>query len=99
MASIAKPRKSNECCRNEDATMDVWRCEERQDKEQLHVHRGNDRGSVKVSQQTKEKRLGWYGHIKRRSEGYVEKKVLEMDIPGKGKRGRPKLRWCEVLDS
>ena len=36
--------------------------------------------------------LRWYGHVKRREEGYVEKRMIEMAIPGKRKRVRPKIR-------
>ena len=34
-------------------------------------------------------RLLWYEHVKRREEGYVGKRIMEMAIPGKRKRGRP----------
>ena len=37
-------------------------------------------------------RLRWYGHVKKRKEGCVGKRMIEMAIPGKRKRGRPKRR-------
>ena len=36
-------------------------------------------------------RLRWYGHVKRR-EGYVGKTMMEMAVPGRRKRGRPRRR-------
>ena len=40
-----------------------------------------------------------YGHVLRREEEYVGKRVMVMDVTGKGRRGRPKLRWSPWLDS
>jgi hypothetical protein len=42
-------------------------------------------------------RLRWYGHVKRREDNYMCKRVLEMAPPGKRKRGRPKLRWIDSV--
>ena len=41
-------------------------------------------------------RLRWYGHVKRREEGYVEKRMMEMAVPGRRKRGRPRRRWVDL---
>ena len=38
-----------------------------------------------------ERRLNWYGRVMRREE-HTLRKMMKMDIPGKRKRGRPKLR-------
>ena len=38
-------------------------------------------------------RLRWYGHVKRREEGYVGKKMIEMAAPDRRKRGRLWRRW------
>ena len=35
-------------------------------------------------------RLRWYGHVKRRDKGYVGKAMMEMAVPGRRKRGRPR---------
>ena len=35
-------------------------------------------------------KLRWYGHVKSRDEDYVDRKVLEMQLPGKRKRGTTK---------
>ena len=42
-------------------------------------------------------RLRWYGHVKRRKEGYVGKRMIEMAIGGKRKRGRQKRRWINLV--
>ena len=42
-------------------------------------------------------RLRWYGHIKRREEDYVGKRMMEMAVPGRRKRGRPKRRWMDLV--
>ena len=42
-------------------------------------------------------RLRWYGHMKRREEGYVEKRMIKMAIPGKKRRGRPKRRCIDLV--
>ena len=46
-----------------------------------------------LSQKIKESRLRWYGHVERREEDYVGKRVLRMEIPGRRKRGWPRRRW------
>ena len=54
------------------------------------------RGSVNVAPVTKkmtEKRLKWYGHVKRRDEGYMLRRMLDALLPGKRRRGRQKTRW------
>ena len=37
-------------------------------------------------------RLRWYGHMERREKGYLEKRMMEMMVPGRRKRGRPRGR-------
>ena len=58
------------------------------------------RGTTKVreiSDKIQESRLRWYGHIMRRDEQYVGKRVMEMNIPGRRKRGRPRRRWMDCI--
>ena len=42
-----------------------------------------------------ERRLQWYGHVKRREEKYVGRREMEMEVPGRRGRGRPKQRWMD----
>ena len=58
------------------------------------------RGTVKVKRlemKVREARLRWYGHVMRRDQDYVGRRVMEMELPGKRKRGRPKGRFLEVV--
>ena len=41
-------------------------------------------------------RLCLYGHVKRREEGYVGKRIMKMAVPGRKKRGRPRRRWMDL---
>ena len=57
------------------------------------------RSTIKVKQlgmKMKEGRLRWYGHVMRRDQEYVRRRVIEMESPGKRKRGRPKRRFLDV---
>ena len=42
-------------------------------------------------------RLCWYGHVKRREKDYVGKRMMEMVVPGRRKRGRPRRRWMDLV--
>ena len=58
------------------------------------------RSTVKVERlgmKMKEGRLRWYGHVIRRDQEYVGRKVMEMELPGKRRRGRPKKRFLDVV--
>ena len=49
----------------------------------------------KISKNIQERRLQWYGHVKRREEEYVGRGVMEMEVLGG--RGRPKQRWMDIV--
>ena len=56
------------------------------------------RGTAKIAKlgdKLRNARLRWYGHVKRR-EGYVGKTMMEMAVPGRRKRGRPRRRWMDL---
>ena len=59
------------------------------------------RGSVKVSEASRkvqEARLRWYGHLLRRNdEQHVAREVMEMEVNGTRKRGRPRIRWKDCI--
>lgn len=57
------------------------------------------RGTAKIAKlgdKLRAARLRWYGHVRRREESYVGKKMLEMAVPGRRKRGRPRRRWMDL---
>ena len=58
------------------------------------------RGTTKVeeiSKKVQESRLNWYGHVLRREDEQVGKRVLWMEVPGKRRRGSPKRRWLDNI--
>ena len=58
------------------------------------------RGSVKVgqiSEKIKERRLQWFGHIMRRDEDYVGKRIMSTEVEGTRRRGRPQMRWMDNI--
>ena len=55
------------------------------------------RGTVKVEWLGMKMRERWYGHVMRRDKEYVGRKIMEMELPGKRKRGRPKRRFSDVV--
>ena len=44
-----------------------------------------------------ESRLKWNGHVLRREDEYVGKRVMVMEVPGNRRRGRPKRRWLDNI--
>ena len=58
------------------------------------------RGTVKVEwlrMKVREGRLRWHGHVMSRDQGYIGRKMMEMELPGKSKRGRPKRKFLDVV--
>ena len=56
-----------------------------------HAHVG------RFVEKTREARLGWYGHVQRKDDGYIGRRMLRMELPGIRKRGRPKKRFMDVV--
>ena len=42
-----------------------------------------------------QKPLNWYGHIRRKEEDNLSRKMMDMVVPGKRIRGRPRRRWID----
>ena len=58
------------------------------------------RSTVKVEwlgMKMREGRLRWYGHVMRRDKEYVGRKMMEMELSGKRKKGRPKRKFLDVV--
>ena len=58
------------------------------------------RGTVKVEGlglKMGEGRLRWYDNVMRRDQEYVGRKMIEIELLGKRKRGRPKRRFLDVV--
>ena len=63
------------------ATQTVWR-------EKTRIHFG---------ERTREARLRWLGHVRRKDDGYTGKWMLRMELTGKRERGRPKRMSMDVV--
>uniref|UniRef100_A0A8C4XDT7 C2H2-type domain-containing protein n=1 Tax=Erpetoichthys calabaricus TaxID=27687 RepID=A0A8C4XDT7_ERPCA len=58
------------------------------------------RGSAQVGRlgdKVREARLRWFGHVQRRDEGYIVRRMLRIELIGKKRRGRTKIRFMNVL--
>ena len=51
-----------------------------------------------VVQMAKVNRVRWYRYVLRRDDGHVLRKVLEFEVKGKRKQGRPKKAWKTQVD-
>ena len=50
-----------------------------------------------TSARTREKRLRRFGHVQRKDKDDATRKILQMTVDGKRNRGRPKLRWRDLV--
>ena len=58
------------------------------------------RGTAKIAKlgdKLRNARLRWYKHVKRREEDYVGKRRMEMTVPGRRKRGKPRKKWLDLV--
>ena len=58
------------------------------------------RSTVKVQRlgmKMREGKLRWYGHVMRRGQENIGRKKMEMELPGKRRRGRPKRKFLDVV--
>ena len=58
------------------------------------------RGTAKIAKlgdKLRNAKLRWYANVKRREEDYVGKRMMEMAVPGRRKRERPRRRWMDLL--
>ena len=59
-------------------------------------YEGGTAKTAKLGDKHRDARLRWYGHVKRREEGHVGKRMMEMAVPGRKKKGRPRRRWMDL---
>ena len=50
----------------------------------------------RFGEKTREARLRWYGHVRRKDDGYIGKNDSEDGVARKEERGRPKKRFMDV---
>ncbi|KIH46795.1 hypothetical protein ANCDUO_23150 [Ancylostoma duodenale] len=50
-----------------------------------------------ISDKLRKSRLQWYGHVLHAEAGTVRKIGVELEVPGKRPKDRPKQRWLDTL--
>lgn len=45
----------------------------------------------------REARLRWFGHVQRRDNDYIGRRMLSFELPGRRPRGRPRRRFMDVV--
>ncbi|MCJ8739511.1 hypothetical protein PDJAM_G00048000 [Pangasius djambal] len=51
-----------------------------------------------LGDKVREARLRWFGHVQRRESEYIGRRMLDLELPGRRQRGRPKRRYMEVIN-
>ncbi|KAK3535973.1 hypothetical protein QTP70_022853 [Hemibagrus guttatus] len=52
----------------------------------------------RLGDKVREARLRWFGHFQRRDSEYIGRRMLDMGLPGRRQRGRPKRRYMDVIN-
>ena len=52
---------------------------------------------TKLGDKFRNARLRWYEYVKRREEDCVGKRMMEIAVPGRRRRGRPRRRWMDLV--
>ena len=52
----------------------------------------------KYSKMDKRQRISWLGHLERKEEDRMPKKMFTQELGGTRRRGRPKKRWKEEVE-
>ncbi|MCJ8733560.1 hypothetical protein PDJAM_G00224980 [Pangasius djambal] len=52
----------------------------------------------RLGDKVREARLRWFGHVQRRESEYIGRRMLDMELPGRRQRGRPKRRYMDIIN-
>ncbi|KAK3511529.1 hypothetical protein QTP70_009317 [Hemibagrus guttatus] len=52
----------------------------------------------RLGDKVREARLRWFGHVQRRESEYIGRRMLDMKLPGRRQRGRPKRRYMDGIN-
>ncbi|KAK3543841.1 hypothetical protein QTP70_030074, partial [Hemibagrus guttatus] len=52
----------------------------------------------RLGDKVREARLRWFGHVQRRESEYIGRRMLDKELPGRRKRGRPKRRYMDGIN-
>ena len=61
-----------------------------------HIRGTDNKSGASAQENYRKKRLKWYGHVRRMKEEHIVRRMFDVDIPGKRRRGRPNLRWKDA---
>ncbi|KAK3513085.1 hypothetical protein QTP70_000977 [Hemibagrus guttatus] len=53
----------------------------------------------RLGDKVREARLRWFGHVQRRESEYIGRRMLDMELPGRRQRGRPKRRYMDGINT
>ena len=99
LETLPQTKKSAKRLEVAEMKMCRWACgKTRRDRERNE----NIRERMKVTNigvRCRRARLRWFGHVKRREESYVGRRLLSMEPPGRRGRGRPKQRWKDIINA
>ncbi|KAK3554950.1 hypothetical protein QTP86_001869 [Hemibagrus guttatus] len=52
----------------------------------------------RLGDKVREARLRWFGHVQRRESEYIGRRMLDMELPGRRQKGRPKRRYMDGIN-
>ncbi|KAK3570673.1 hypothetical protein QTP86_024754 [Hemibagrus guttatus] len=52
----------------------------------------------RLGDKVREARLRWFGHVQRRENEYIGRRMLDMELPGRRQRGRPNRRYMNGIN-